>query len=95
MDNVDALTDYTWAMLKALEEGDLDNLPAKTFLRGFVQSYASQLKMDIDAILELFHDEMGSTLVNPTPAPGEDVETVEARPQTVVFKRSVVYSILT
>ncbi len=52
-------------ILMAIEEGDLKNLPAKTFLRGFVRSYAAFLKIDLDLILQTFQDEMGSTLAEP------------------------------
>ncbi len=48
-------------ILKAIEEGDLKNLPAKTFLRGFVQSYAQYLKLNQDEILKIFTEEMGTT----------------------------------
>lgn len=48
-------------ILKAIEEGDLDSLPAKTFLRGFVQSYAQYLKLNSDEVLKLFTSEMGTT----------------------------------
>lgn len=48
-------------ILKAIEEGDPKNLPAKTFLRGFVQSYAQYLKLNPNEVLKIFSDEMGST----------------------------------
>jgi cytoskeleton protein RodZ len=48
-------------ILKAIEEGDAKNLPAKTFLRGFVQSYAQYLKLNPTEVLKIFSDEMGST----------------------------------
>ncbi len=48
-------------ILKQIEDGEKDNLPAKTFLRGFVQSYANFLKLDSDEVLRIFSDEMGST----------------------------------
>lgn len=48
-------------ILKQIEEGEKDNLPAKTFLRGFVQSYANFLKLDSDEVLRIFSEEMGST----------------------------------
>lgn len=53
-------------ILKAIEDGDTTQLPAKTFLRGFVQSYASYLKLNVDEILRIFADEMGSTRPQPT-----------------------------
>lgn len=52
-------------ILKAIEDGDETNLPAKTFLRGFVKSYATFLRMDVDSVLNTFHEEMGSTKPQP------------------------------
>lgn len=48
-------------ILKSIEEGEETNLPAKTFLRGFVLSYASFLKMNTETVLNVFYEEMGST----------------------------------
>jgi len=45
-------------ILQAIENGDLSKLPAKTFLRGFVQSYAKYLKLNSDEILKLFQSEL-------------------------------------
>lgn len=45
-------------ILKAIEDGDIAKLPAKTFLRGFVVSYASLLKLDSDALLNLMAEEL-------------------------------------
>lgn len=63
-------------VLKAIEDGDDPNLPAKTFLRGFVQSYANFLHLNTDEILKLFHEEMGSTKPKPY------IRAVESDPQT-------------
>lgn len=52
-------------ILSAIEDGDLSRLPAKTFLRGFVQSYANYLKMNSDEVLEVFREEMGTTQPQP------------------------------
>lgn len=48
-------------IVQAIENGQLDELPAKTFIRGFVKSYADYLKIDTDAVLKQFQEEMGST----------------------------------
>lgn len=66
-------------VLKAIEEGDDANLPAKTFLRGFVKSYASYLRLDADKVLETFYEEHGSTKPKPyiRPASGPVKETPE------------------
>ncbi|MGZ3774917.1 MAG: helix-turn-helix domain-containing protein [Pseudobdellovibrionaceae bacterium] len=60
-------------VLKAIEEGDELNLPAKTFLRGFVQSYSNFLHLNLNEMLEIFQEEMGSTKPKPyiRPASGE------------------------
>lgn len=51
-------TKITPRMLNAMENGDMSILPAKTFLRGFVKSYAAHLKLDMTETLKTFNDEM-------------------------------------
>ncbi len=53
-------------ILKAIEDGDQANLPAKTFLRGFVKSYAQYLRLDVNQAIGLFQDEYGSPRPEPT-----------------------------
>lgn len=48
-------------IIAAIENGNLDQLPAKTFVRGFVKSYADYLKIDSEVVLRQFQEEMGST----------------------------------
>lgn len=38
-------------ILQAIEDGDTQKLPAKTFLRGFVKSYATFVKLDVNKIM--------------------------------------------
>jgi cytoskeleton protein RodZ len=64
-------------ILKAIEDGNLNQLPAKTFLRGFVQSYANYLRLDVNEILRIFQDEMGSTRPSPLIQMPERDETLE------------------
>lgn len=52
-------------ILKAIEDGDEAKLPAKTFLRGFVQSYAAYLRLDVDQVMTTFLEEVGSTTPKP------------------------------
>ncbi len=60
-------------ILKQIEDGEQNNLPAKTFLRGFVQSYSVFLKLDPDEVLRIFSEEMGSTKPKKIPtSPGGD-----------------------
>src|SRR6218665_1911289 len=44
-------------VIAAMEDGDQSMLPAKTFLRGFVKSYAQFLRMDTKETLDLFNQE--------------------------------------
>lgn len=62
INEVSMATKISPRMLQAIEAGDVEALPAKTFLRGFVQSYASFLKLNVDELMETFHQEMGTTL---------------------------------
>lgn len=69
-------TKITSRMLAAIEAGNLELLPARTFLRGFVKSYAAYLKMDTEQVLKVFNEDMAA-LEPPPPAP-----TTEPAPAT-------------
>lgn len=67
-------------IINAIEAGDLSQLPAKTFVRGFVKSYAEYLKLDPDLVMRQFQEEMGSTsplpkVPPPTPEQAEQFKT--------------------
>lgn len=53
-------------ILKAIEEGIEKDLPAKTFIRGFVKSYASYLKIDSQKVLALFAEEYSPPKESPS-----------------------------
>ena len=61
-------------ILRAIEEWDEAHLPPKTFLRGFLYTYASFLGLDSDEILKAFYSEIGST----KPKPYLDPQQVQA-----------------
>jgi cytoskeleton protein RodZ len=61
LEEVAVSTKISIKVLQALEEGNVDKLPAKPFIRGFVQSYARYLGLDVKDVLERFQDSMGST----------------------------------
>src|ERR1044071_5785568 len=61
-------------VLAAIENGDQSNLPAKTFLKGFVRSYAMFLKMDAEEVMKTFNAEMSP----PPPAPAPVAPATEA-----------------
>ncbi len=56
-------------IITSIEAGQIEELPAKTFIRGFVKSYAQYLKMDSDQVMRQFQEEMGSTHPHPQPKP--------------------------
>ena len=81
-------------IIQAIENGDTDELPAKTFVRGFVKSYADYLKIDSDVVLKQFQEEMGSTHPVPkTMAPPIGQQNDSLTPATnsskVAFRQSV------
>src|SRR5690606_1331875 len=69
-------------ILKAIEDGDQAGLPAKTFLRGFVKSYAQYLRLDVNQALQMFQEEYGTTRIEePTPS-----QSVQAQHPHVVHR---------
>jgi cytoskeleton protein RodZ len=75
-------------VLKAIEDGDESHLPAKTFLRGFVKSYASFLRMDVDSVMEVFHEEVGSTSPKPYIRATTEVEAAATTESTSSEERT-------
>lgn len=77
-------------VLEAIENGDQSQLPARTFLRGFVQSYAKFLKLDAQAVLQIFSEETAppqTTLTIPEPSSivyteAAPVKTEEVEPES-------------
>lgn len=65
-------------ILKAIEEADKPNLPAKTFLIGFLKSYAQYLKLNPSQILSQYYSE---TETKSGPAVVEQAH-VAAHPET-------------
>lgn len=78
-------------VIRAIEEGDVNNLPAKTFLRGFVSAYAKYLKLDVDRVMSAFQEEMGSTVPEPT---DETVKPSTISQKTFIKDRSKTAKIL-
>lgn len=61
LEEVAVSTKISVKILQALEEGDLNKLPAKPFVRGFIQSYSKFLGLDVKEILEKFQQAVGTT----------------------------------
>jgi cytoskeleton protein RodZ len=95
INEVSMATKISPRMLNAIESGDVEALPAKTFLRGFVQSYASFLKLNVESLMETFHQEMGTTLpkvILTEEVPVEEKDAKKAPPllqETRAFSRAL------
>ena len=79
-----------------IEAGDLEQLPSKTFVRGFVKGYADYLKIDSDIVMKQFQEEMGTTHPVPkTPPPGMRAESKKTLTPSVsdshLSKRNIIY----
>jgi cytoskeleton protein RodZ len=61
VNDVAIATKINTRLIIAMESGDLEHLPPKTFLRGFVRAYATFLNLNAEEILNTFYEEMGST----------------------------------
>lgn len=70
-------------VLTAIENGDEKNLPAKTFLKGFVKSYALFLKMDVEEVMNVFQEETGGA----RPATQHPVEQTRNEPPQASRRR--------
>jgi cytoskeleton protein RodZ len=75
-------------ILAAIEDGDQSRLPAMTFLKGFVRSYALFLKMDVEEVLRTFQEETGVPTPTQKSQDPQRVETVPA-PNTTTSRRRV------
>jgi cytoskeletal protein RodZ len=80
LSEVSLATKINLKVLEAMEKGDKTSLPPVTFLRGFVRSYAKYLKLDEDAIMQSFFEEMGSARPEKR---ATQAEISEATPKTV------------
>lgn len=81
---VSAATKIGVKVLESIEAGDLSELPPKTFVRGFVQTYAMFLKIDVKQVMDMFQEEVGTTRYAPTfdkPAEGETPAPESATPK--------------
>ena len=79
-----------------IEAGDLEQLPSKTFVRGFVKGYADYLKIDSDIVMKQFQEEMGTTHPVPkTPPPGMKPESKKTLTPSAsdshLSKRNIIY----
>ncbi len=67
--------------LQAMEDGETEKLPQRTFLRGFVKSYAQFLKLDVKHTMATFDYELngGTPPILLTPAPLPSQKTIEEK----------------
>ena len=58
--------------LKALEDGDIEKLPAEVYIRGYIQEYAKILNMDTEAVINAYMQQAA-------PSPPETKEIPEEK----------------
>lgn len=76
--------------LQAIEDGDSENLPAKPFLRGFVQSYARYLELNVDEVMKKFLEIAGTTKPKPQitdDAKEEQIDHEEVQNKFELYKK--------
>jgi cytoskeleton protein RodZ len=78
-------------ILNAIENGDEAALPARTFLKGFVRSYAVFLKMDVDEIIRSYNEEMGVAVPQgkPESSAAESKSSTEAQAPHPAHRRRI------
>jgi len=90
LDEIVEVTKIRGDHLRALEEGDYTVFSAPVYIRGFVRSYATLLKLDTAQILEqLGHELVNSGQVDPRLAPRETSLLDAAMFQLSRFSRRV------
>ncbi|MER1941430.1 helix-turn-helix transcriptional regulator [Castellaniella sp. FW104-16D08] len=82
LSEVSARIKYSAVQLGYLEAGDWARLPSGVPLRGLVRNYARFLEADVDAVLGLLDDEVGST--RPQPVVGQQGTRRVLQPADIV-----------
>lgn len=70
---ISLVTKISPRVLQSIEEGNLEHLPAKSFLRGFILTYSQHLKLNSDEVLAVFLEELKA--LEPQPVEEETVQT--------------------
>ncbi len=65
--------------IRALEEGNFDVFPAPVYIRGFVRTYATLLKLDVPQVMAALDAELGQTekFREPPPLPGQSMRALD------------------
>ena len=58
--------------IRALEEGNYDVFSAPVYIKGFVRSYATLLKLDVPALMAALEEELAQTAKHSEPPPLSD-----------------------
>lgn len=56
LEQISADTKITMSMLRAIEEGDIGELPATVFTKGFLRAYAERIGLDPDEVIVEYQD---------------------------------------
>ncbi len=90
-------------IIEAIERGDTRSLPSKAFLRGFIQTYATFLKLDTHEVMNSFLEETGGKdRRHASNNPSNTVDTpkapsplpLENKSQKIVIQAAIVLAVL-
>lgn len=82
INDISLATKISPRILRALEEGQNDALPPKSFVRGFIRSYAAYLKLDPKELVEAFEQsETLSKATGSSTTTSTDESAPELKPQ--------------
>jgi cytoskeleton protein RodZ len=68
LEEISSQTKIQLHILKALDEGNIDSLPNKVFIKGFLRQYAQALGLKPSEIMEIFDRENSTSTPQPTKA---------------------------
>ncbi len=87
LSEVSMATKINLKVLEAIESGDKGQLPAASFLRGFVRTYAKYLKLDETMIMQSFDEEIGSS--RPKHLPDPSIEAESEKPEQILHSQAL------
>lgn len=91
LEEVSEITKIRPAILSYVEKSEYDKLPSKTYVRGFVRSYAQALRMDTEKALAFFRREYEETSQDALPPqPIEKPEVVITPTKIMVVLGSLI-----
>jgi cytoskeletal protein RodZ len=73
VDEVSAATKINRSYIEALEENSFDKFPSSVYAKGFLQSYAKFLGLNVDRVLALYRRSIGEAAPQPVEGPKKSI----------------------